>query len=129
MLKRFVCLLFAALFVRGAQAPDGTLPELRIEILSIGAGMSLKCSATLERVQDRRRIGSADLAPDGFLCFQDVPYGEYRLTVISGDSTPVYQDQIAVNSSTSAVMLNLPARITPPSVSGTVSVAQLRQPI
>jgi tetratricopeptide (TPR) repeat protein len=113
----------------GAQAPDETLPELRIEIMSIGAGMSLKYSATLERIQDRRRIGSADLAPDGFLRFRDVPYGECRLTVISGDGAPAYQDQIAVNSSTCAVMLNLPARITPPTVSGTVSLAQLRQPI
>ena len=100
MLKRFVCLLFAALFMMSAQAPDETLPELRIEIMSIRAGMSVKYSATLERIQDRRGIGSADLAPNGFLCFRDVPYGEYRLTIISDDGTSVYQDQIAVNSST-----------------------------
>src|SRR5262245_6975286 len=129
MLKRFVCLLFATLFMMGAQARDERLPELRIEIMSTGAGMSLKYSGTLESIQDRRRIGSADLAPDGFLCFRDVPYGEYTLTVIGGDGTPVYQGQIAVSSLTSAVMLNLPARMTPPSVSGTVSLAQLRQPI
>jgi len=73
MLKRFVCLLFATLFMMGAQARDERLPELRIEIVSTGARMSLKYSGTLESIQDHRRIGSADFAPDGFLCFRDVP--------------------------------------------------------
>src|SRR5262249_61360947 len=49
--------------------------------------------------------------------------------VVRAARTPLNQGQIAGNSSTFAVMLNLPARITPPTVSGTVSVAQLLQPI
>jgi tetratricopeptide (TPR) repeat protein len=129
MLKGFVCLLLAALFMLGAPGPDETVPELRIEIMSIGAGVSPKYWASLERIQDRCRIGTADLAPDGVLRFRDVPYGEYRLTIIGADGTPVYEHGIAVSSSTSTVMLNLPVRMTSPSVSGTVSVSQLRQPI
>jgi tetratricopeptide (TPR) repeat protein len=113
----------------GAPSPDETLPELRIEIMSIGAGARPKYSASLERLQDHRRVGSADLAPDGVLRFRDVPYGEYRLTISGGDGTLVYEQGLVVNSSTHAVMLNLPVTITSSSVSGTVSLSQLRQPI
>lgn len=61
--------------------------------------------------------------------FRDVPYGEYRLTIIGGDRTLVYEQGLVLNSSTHALMLNLPVTITPSSVSGTVSLSQLRQPI
>jgi len=129
MLRGLVCLLWVPLFMMGAPGPDETLPELRIEIMSISAGASPKYSASLECLQDHRRVGSADLALDGGLRFRDVPYGEYRLTIIGGDGTLVYEQGLVVNSSTRTVMLNLPARMTSSSASGTVSVAQLRQPI
>jgi hypothetical protein len=129
MLKGFVCLLLAALLMMGAPGPDETLPELRIEIMSIGAGANPKYSASLERIQDHGRVGSADLAPDGALRFRDVLHGEYRLTIIGSDGTLVYEQGLAVNSATHTVVLNLPARMTSPRVSGTVSLSQLRQPI
>src|SRR5215831_17102103 len=119
MPRGFVCLLLAALLMKVAPAPDETVPELRIEIASVGAGVSPKYSASLERVQDHRRIDPANLAPDGTLRFRDVPYGEYRLTIIGADGTLVYEQTLAVNSSTSTVMVNLPVRMTPPPVSGT----------
>src|SRR5436189_205160 len=129
MVKGFLCLLVAAMFMIYAAPPHEQLPELRIAIMSIGNEVSPKYSASLERIQDRRRIGSADLAPDGVLRFRDVPYGEYRLTIIGGDGTLVYEHGIAVNSLTSTVMLNLPVKMTSRPVSGTVSVFQLRHPI
>jgi hypothetical protein len=127
MQKGFVCLLFGARLMLGVPGPDEIVPELRIEIISFSAGVSPKYSASLERVQDRRR--TADLAPDGVLRFRDVSYGEYRLTIFGGDGTPLYEQGIAVSSSTSTVILNLPVGMTSPSGSGTVSVSQLRQPI
>jgi hypothetical protein len=84
MRRGFECLLLSALVMMGTPGPDETVPELRIEITSIGGGVSPKYWASLERMQDHRRIGSADLAPDGALRFRDVPYGEYRLTIIGG---------------------------------------------
>jgi tetratricopeptide (TPR) repeat protein len=129
MLRGFVCLLLVALLMMGAPVSDETLPELRIEIMAIGAGVSPKYSASLERIYDHRRVGPVNSALDGVLRFRDVPYGEYRLTIIGGDGTLVYENGLAVNSSTSTVMLNLPARLSRPPASGTVSLAQLRQPI
>jgi len=129
MLRGLVSLLLAPLFLIGGPSPDETLPELRIEILSIGAGASPKYSASLERLQGPGGVGSADLAPDGTLRFRAVPYGEYWLTIIGGDGTLVYEQGLVVNSSTRTVMLNLPVKMTSSSAAGAVSVAQLRQPI
>jgi tetratricopeptide (TPR) repeat protein len=129
MLRGIVCLLLTPVFMMSAPAPDEALPELRIDIMSIGAGANPKYSASLERIQDHRRVGAADLAPDGALRFRDVPYGEYRLTIIGGDGLLVYEQGLAVNSSTHTVMVNLPVTTKSPSVSGTVSVFQLRQPV
>jgi tetratricopeptide (TPR) repeat protein len=129
MLKGFVCLFLVAVFMMNASSPDETLPELRIDIMSIGGSVSPKYSASLERIQDHRKIGSADLAPDGALRFRDVPFGEYTLTIVGSDGTPVYENRLAVSSSTSTIMLNFPVKITPPPASGSVSVSQLRQPI
>ena len=57
------------LFLIGAPSPE-TLPELRIEIMPIGAGVSPQSSAWLERMEDHRRIASADLAPDAVFRFR-----------------------------------------------------------
>jgi TPR repeat len=129
MLRGIVCLLLAPVFMMSAPVPDDALPELRIDIMSIGAGANPKYSASLERIQDHRRVGAADLAPDGALRFRDVPYGEYRLTITGGDGQLVYKQGLAVNSSTHTVMVNLPVTTKSPSVSGTVSVFQLGQPV
>ena len=110
MLRGFVCLLVAPLLLIGAPGPDDSLPELRIEIMAIGAGVTPKYSVTLERTRDRRRIESADVAPDGVFRFRDVPYGEYRLTIVDGQGATVYESGIVVNASTATVMLNLPVR-------------------
>src|SRR5690348_2478199 len=129
MLRGFVCLLWAPLFLMGAPGPDATLPELRIEIMSIGAGARPNYSASLERLPGHGSVDSAELALDGGLRFRNVPYGEYRLTIIGGDGALVYDQGLVVNASTRTVMLNLPAKMKSPSASGTVSVTQLRQPI
>jgi tetratricopeptide (TPR) repeat protein len=130
MLIGLGCLFFAAtILLRSAPLPDEQLPELRIEISSIGDAVSPKYLASLERIQDRQKIGSAESAPDGIVRFRDVPYGEYRLTIISRDGAVVCEQRIAVNSMTSTLVLNLPAKMTLRTVSGTVSVSQLRHPI
>jgi hypothetical protein len=58
MLRGFVCLVLAAILMMSARGPDETLPQLRIEIMSIGADANPKCAASLECVQEHRRIAS-----------------------------------------------------------------------
>ena len=128
MLKGLLCLPFLAGLVAATAASDEQLPELRIQVIA-GRDANAEYSASVERLQDRRPIRSEALPADCVWRFRDVPYGEYRLTIRSGDGTPLYEQWITVNSQTSTVMINLPVRMTPVPVSGTVSVGQLLHPI
>lgn len=128
MLKGFLCLPCVAVLMTGAVGSDETLPELRIQILA-GGGTTQEYSASIEPIRDHLPIRSAILPTDGVWRFRDVPYGEYRLTIVRGDGSPVYQQGITVNSQTSTIMLSLPVKMTSLSVSGTVSVGQLLHPI
>ena len=126
MLKAYLYLPFLVL-IPGAVASDEQLPELRIQIIA-GGSAAQQYSASIESIQEHRLIRSASLPVDGIWRFRDIPYGEYRLIIMSGDSGPVYEQEIIVNSQTSTIMVSLPAKMTSPSVSGTVS-AQLLRPI
>jgi hypothetical protein len=128
MLKGFLCLLFLAVLMTAAVGSDEQLPELRIQIIA-GGSVTPEYSVSIEGIQDRRPIRSATLLANGIWRFRDVPYGEYMVTIMSGDGLPVYEQGITVNSQTSTIMLSLPVKMTSLSVSGTVSVGQLLHPI
>ena len=128
MLKGFLCFLFLAVLMTAAAGSDEQLPELRIQIIA-GGSVTPQYSVSIEGIQDRRPIRSATLPANGIWRFRDVPHGEYMVTIMSGDGSPVYEQGITVNSQTSTIMLSLPVKMTSLSVSGTVSVGQLLHPI
>ncbi|HXB73250.1 MAG TPA: tetratricopeptide repeat protein [Candidatus Acidoferrales bacterium] len=134
MRKGSVHLIIAAVMIVGAVSParsqDEQLHELRIEVMAPGEGLLPKYTAELEGLRYRQKFGSAETLPDGTMRFRNVPYGEYKLSIVDGAGGPVYEQGITVGPQTSAVMIRLPnKKVTPRPLSGTVSVQQLRDPI
>jgi tetratricopeptide (TPR) repeat protein len=111
------------------RSQDGQLTQLRIEVMAGGGGLLPKYRAGLEGLQNRKNFGSAELDPDGVWRFRDVPYGEYKLTIVEGPAGPVYEQMITVGPQTLTIMVRLPWSETPRPPSGTVSLWQLRNPI
>ena len=111
MLKGFLCLLFLAVLMTAAAGSDEQLPELRIQIIA-GGSVTPQYSVSIEGIQDRRPIRSATMLANGIWRFRDVPHGEYMVTIMSGDGSPVYEQGITVNSQTSTIMLALPVKMT-----------------
>jgi tetratricopeptide (TPR) repeat protein len=133
MRKRFLHPLIAVLTIVGvagpAQSQDGQLSELQIEVIGGGEGLRPTYTAELQRLQYHQKFGSAELPPDGAWRFRDVPYGEYTLTIVDGSGAAIYEQGVSVGPRTSRMMVRLPEKDTSRTVSGTVSLLQLRNPI
>src|SRR5258708_24268291 len=127
---RFVHLMIATVIVwcvaGPAWAEEG---HVRIEVIATGEGLLLNNMAELESLQNRQKFGSAELPQDGALHFRNIPYGEYRLTIVDGTGVPVYEQLITVGPSASTIMVRLHKKESPRPLSGTVSLLQLQNPI
>ena len=75
-----------------------------------GGSVTPKYSVSIEGIQDRRPIRSVALLANGIWRFRDVPCGEYMVTIMSGDGSPVYELGITVNSQMSTIVLSLPVK-------------------
>jgi hypothetical protein len=60
------------------------LSELRIEVIDAGEGPLSGYVAELEGLQYRQKFCAAELPPDSVLRLRNVPYGDYKLTIVDG---------------------------------------------
>ena len=112
---------------RHARSQDGQLAVLNINLLGASEHPLSVYAAELETVRDHRTLRSSEFPQDGTLRFGTVPLGDYRLTIVDGSGTLVYQGSITVvqPTSTIAVALSKQEILRPPS--GAISVRQLQQ--
>lgn len=71
---------------------------------------------------------SVPVSGDGRFEFHQVPYGEYRLTVVNADQQPVHQELISVHGQLQPIEIQVTERQEPRPASGSVSARELLHP-
>ncbi len=113
---------------RPACSQDGQLAVLNINALGATEHPLAVYTAELETLRDHRTLRSSEFPQDGTLRFGSVPFADYRLTIVDGGGTLVYQRLITVSQLTSTIMVALSKQeiLRPPS--GSVAMRQLQHP-
>jgi tetratricopeptide (TPR) repeat protein len=114
-------------FLRAGMAQPQTAASLKIELKSENPILS-GYSCQLDQSATHQRFASEDLRADGVCPFREVPFGDYRLSVLDSHGGAVYEDVITVGQYGPPIIIQLPKsqQIRPPS--GPVSVSELQHP-
>jgi tetratricopeptide (TPR) repeat protein len=87
----------------------------------------LRGEVTLSGLPNGREVGSATFGSDGRFEFRNVPYGEYRLTVLNGDK-PIHEELVAVRYQQAPLEIEVAAPKAATPGSGSVSARELLHP-
>ncbi len=106
---------------QGSEA-DSLKGELRVS-----APANFRGEVTLTGLRGGPNIASATVGGDGRFEFRQVPYGQYRLTVLAAGK-PIHEELIAVRSQQPPIEVEVEVSEDPKPASGSVSVRELLHP-
>ena len=106
------------------QGPEADLVKGELHVTSSAI---MRGEVTLSGVPGGREVASAPVSSDGRFEFRNVPYGEYRLTVLDGGKS-IHEELIAVHNQQPPLEIEVIAPKAAQPASGRVSMRELLHP-
>jgi tetratricopeptide (TPR) repeat protein len=124
-------LLFAAIAVlclnRSARGQVSEADSVKGEV-HVNSPTILRGEVTLSDLHGTRFVVAATVGGDGRFEFRNLPYGDYRLTVLDAARQPIHEELISVHQPQQPIDVQVTLRESPKPAAGAVSADELLHP-
>ena len=88
----------------------------------------VRTQVTLSDLRGSLSVATASVSADGRFEFRNVPYGEYRLTVLNSDEQPIHEEFVSVHDQLQPIAVEVSRPEQPRPAAGTVTAQELLHP-
>ena len=95
--------------------------------LHVNSSGIFRTQVILSDLRGSLSVATASVSADGRFEFRNVPYGEYRLTVLDSDEHAIHEEFISVHDQLQPIAVEVTPQEAPRPAAGTVSAQELLQ--